>query len=156
MAAIIPVNHWIIRVNDGVNFRNSVNPFWGVKRGSGGCIKTIVKKIQIGDVLWFMTSKSFGGKMIGVAEFNGFYDRQEEPLIPVNTLSNEEQGWSGNSEWDIQIHYTNLYDTVNQDITACIPCGAIIMKYDTFREKVNGDLYEHYYNFRYYAVPRRW
>ena len=35
---------WIIRVNDGENFRNSNFPFWGVKRGKSGCIKTIVKK----------------------------------------------------------------------------------------------------------------
>lgn len=38
---------WIIRVNDGENFRNSkfLFFFWGgVKRGKGGCIKTIVKK----------------------------------------------------------------------------------------------------------------
>ena len=155
MAALNAVNHWIIRVNDGENFRNSVNPFWGVKRGQGGNIKTIVGKMKEGDVLWFCTSKPFGGKLIGMAEFVGFYDSRDEPLIPVNTLSNEEQGWSGNSEWDIQIHYKNEYDTDRQDIKACIQCSAIIMKYDTFREKVNGDLYEHYKNFKYYAVPRR-
>lgn len=27
--------HWIIRVNNGENFRNSKYPFWGVKRGRG-------------------------------------------------------------------------------------------------------------------------
>ena len=26
---------WLIRVNNGVNFRNSRFPFWGVKRGAG-------------------------------------------------------------------------------------------------------------------------
>ena len=35
---------WIIRVKDGENFRNSKFPFWGVKRGKNGCIKTVVKK----------------------------------------------------------------------------------------------------------------
>jgi hypothetical protein len=39
---------WIIRVNDGENFRNSIFFFFfgggGVKRGKGGCIKTIAKK----------------------------------------------------------------------------------------------------------------
>ena len=38
---------WIIRVNDGENFRNSkffFFFFWGGKRGKGGWIKTIVKK----------------------------------------------------------------------------------------------------------------
>ena len=153
--AEVGVTHWIIRVNDGVNFRNSVNPFWGVKRGPGGNIKTIVGKMNDGDILWFCTSKPFGGKLIGMAEFVGFYDRHDEPLIPINTLSNEQQGWTGESEWDIQIHYKNEYDTDRQDIKACIQCSSIIMKYNTFREKVNGDLYEHYKNFKYYAVPRR-
>ena len=27
--------HWIFRVGDGENFRNSKYPFWGVKRGRG-------------------------------------------------------------------------------------------------------------------------
>ena len=152
--AAVPT-HWIIRAGDGENFRNSVNPFWGVKRGPGGNIKTTVKNMKPGDVLWWATPAKYGGKLIGVAEFVGFYDRMDEPLIPINTLSNEEQGWSGDSEWDIQIHYKNLYDTERQDITACIQCSLIIMKYNTFREKVNGDLYEHYKNFKYYAVPRR-
>ena len=53
---------WIIRVNDGENFRNSKFPFWGVKRGKGGCIKTIVKKINEGDILCFMTSKNMEAK----------------------------------------------------------------------------------------------
>ena len=57
--------HWLIRVQDGENFRNSKYQFWGVKRGSGGGIKTIVNKIQKGDILWFMTSKPYGGKLIG-------------------------------------------------------------------------------------------
>lgn len=42
---------WIIRVNDGENFRNSKYPFWGVKLGKNGNIKTIVKKIKKGDIL---------------------------------------------------------------------------------------------------------
>lgn len=55
---------WIIRVNDGENFRNSKFPFWGVQRGKHGCIKTIIKKIKNRDILWFMTSKKYGDKLI--------------------------------------------------------------------------------------------
>ena len=54
-------------MNDGVNFCNSKFPFWGVKRGKGGCIKSIVKKIKKGDILWFMTSKKYEGKVIGMS-----------------------------------------------------------------------------------------
>ena len=38
--------HWLIRVQNGENFRNSRYPFWGLKRGKGGGIKTIVNKIE--------------------------------------------------------------------------------------------------------------
>jgi len=145
--------HWIIRVADGVNFRNSKYPFWGVKRGKNGCIKTLVKRIKIGDILWFMTSKKYGGKIIGMSEYIGFYDRNDEPLVSVNTLSNEEQNWIGDELWDIQIHYCKLYNTEKQNIGACIQCAGIIFKYDKFKEKISGDLIEHYKNFRYYSEP---
>jgi hypothetical protein len=81
---------WIIRVNDGENFRNSKFPFWGVKRGKNGCIKTIIKKMKNGDILWFMTSKKHGGKLIGMSEYCGFYDVEDEPLIQINTKTNEQ------------------------------------------------------------------
>ena len=146
---------WIIRVNDGENFRNSNFPFWGVKRGKNGCIKTIVKKINIGDLLWFMTSKKNGGKMIGMAEYKEFYDRNDELLLQINTKTNEEQNWKGNEHWDIQIHYSNLYITERQNITACIQCSQIILEYEKFKDKVNGDLYEHCKNFYFYAIPKK-
>jgi hypothetical protein len=33
-----------------------------------------------GDILWFMTSKKYGGKLIGMSEYCEFYDRSDEPL----------------------------------------------------------------------------
>jgi len=146
---------WIIRVNDGENFLNSKYPFWGVKRGKGGCIKTIVNKINIGDILWFMTSKKYGGKLIGMSEYCGFYDRNDEPLLQINTKTNEEQKWKGDELWDIQISYSNLYITEKQNIIGCIQCGGIILEYETFKNKINGDLYEHCKNFYFYAEPKK-
>ena len=146
--------HWIFRVNNGDNFRNSIYPFWGVKRGKNGCMKTIITKIKPGDILWFMTSKAFGGKIIGMSEYCGFYDRNDEPLIHINTKTNEEQGWKGDECWDIQIHYVNLYITEKQNITACIQCGSNILEYETFKDKISGDLYEHYKNYKFYSEPK--
>ena len=148
------MTHWIIRVGDGDNFRNSNFPFCGVKRGKNGCIKTVVKKINQGDVLWFMTSKHYDGKLIGMAKYDTFYDRDNEPLVQLNTKSNEEQNWKGGEPWDIQIHYYDLYVTERQNITACIQCSAIILQYETFKDKIKGDLYEHYKNFCFYAEPK--
>ena len=146
---------WIFRVNDGENFRNSRYPLWGVKRGKGGCIKTIVNKINLGDILWFMTSKKYGGKLIGMSEYCGFYDKNDEPLLQINTKTNEEQRWKGDELWDIQISYRNLYITEKQNIIGCIQCGSIILEYETFKNKINGDLYEHCKNFYFYAEPKK-
>ena len=146
--------HWIIRVKDGINFRNSKHLMWGVKRGRNDCVKTIVKKMKPGDILWFMTSKPFGGKLIGMSEYTCFYDRNDEPLINLHTYSNEEQNWVGDSDWSIQIHYKNLYDTERQNIKAYVQCGGIVLEYETFKDKNLPDLYEHYRCFKYYAEPK--
>jgi len=146
--------HWIIRVNDGENFRNSKYPFWGMKRGKNGCIKTIITKLKKGDILWFLTSKPYGSKIIGMSEYCGFYDRNDEPLLYINTKTNEEQNWTGDENWDIQLHYCNLYITEKQNITGCIPCGNIILKYETFKNKINSDLYQEYKNFKFYSEPK--
>jgi hypothetical protein len=149
------MKHWIIRVKDGENFRNSKYPFWGVKRGKNGCMKTIIKKIKPGDILWFMNSKQYGGQIIGMSEYCGFFDRNDEPLLQINTKTNEEQNWKGNELWDIQIQYTNLYITEKQNITGCIQCASNILEYETFKDKINNDLYEHYKNYKYYAEPKQ-
>ncbi len=149
------MKHLIIRVNDGDNFRNSKYPFWGVKRGKNGCVKTIITKINPGDILWFITSKKYGGSIIGMSEYLGFYDRSDEPLIHINTKTNEEQNWKGNELWDIQIHYSNLYITEKQSITGCIQCAGTILEYETFKDKINSNLYEHYKNYKLYAIPKQ-
>jgi len=153
MSEIVQPKHWIVRVQDGENFRNSTYPFWGVKKGRGGCIKSIVNKMKEGDVLWFLTSKLYGGKIIAMAEFQCYYDRSDEPLFRVHTYSNKEQNWKGDDDWSIQIHYKNLYNTEKQNLNALIQCGGVILEYDTFKEKISPNLYSHYQGFKYYGQP---
>lgn len=145
---------WIIRVGDGINFRNSKFPFWAVKRGKNNNIKSIVKKINYGDTLWFLTSIPNGDKIIGMSEYCGFYDRKDEPLLQFNTKTNEEQNWKGDEKWDIQLQYCNLYVTEKQNITGCVKQIQNIFKYESIKEQINGNLYEHYNNFKYYAEPK--
>jgi len=145
------MKHWMIRVGDGKNFKRSKYPFWACKRGKGGCMKTIVEKINVGDILWFMTNKEHGGIFVGMAEYAGFYDKEDEPLIQINTVSDAEQRWEGDAKWDIQLHYTNMYDTHKQKIVACVQCGGCILEYETFRYKMNVNLPEHYNHYKYYA-----
>ena len=147
-------NHWIIRTNDGVNFKNSNYPVWGVVRGKNNQIKTTVSKIKEGDILWFITSKKHGGKIIGMAEYICFYDRKEEPLISIKTYTNEEQNWTGNGEWDIQLHYKNLYETERQDIKISISSQSPILNYKTFKNTGIPDLENHYKGFKFYATPK--
>jgi hypothetical protein len=146
--------HWLIRVQDGENFRNSKYPFWGVKKGHHGNIKTIVNKFQSGDILWFITSKKYGGKIIGMSEYTCYYDKDDEPLIPIHTYYNKEQNWLGDEKWSIQIQYKNLYNTEKQNIEAIIQCAGIILEYETFKNKGFPDLYTHYKNFKFYAEPK--
>ena len=144
--------HWIIRVGDGKNFINSKYAFWGVNRGCGNGFKTIIKKMKSGDILWFLTNKKFGGKIIGMSEYKTFYDKQDEPLIQINTMSNTEQNWIGYDNWDIQIHYINLYNTQMQNIYMIIQCSATILEYSTFRNRIkNHDLHKHYECFKFYS-----
>jgi hypothetical protein len=141
--------HWIIRVGDGENFRNSRFPVWGVNRRWGN--ENNVKKIKKGDIIWFLTSCKYGGKLIGMCEFCQYYDRLDEPLLPINTVTNEEQNWVGGGAWDIQIQYTNLYVTEKQNIKGCIHSRKGVVEYEEVKDEIVGDLYQHYCNFKYYA-----
>ena len=60
-------NHWIIRVADGKNFKNSNFPFWGLKAGKKDIVKNSALKIKEGDILWFLCNKSNDNKIIGMA-----------------------------------------------------------------------------------------
>lgn len=143
-------NHYIVRVGDGVNFKNSIKPFWGVKRGKNNNIKSIVKKINQGDILWFLTNAKYGGKFIGMAEFSCFYDKEDEPLFPINTYTNEQQGWSGDEKWDIQIHYKKFYNTERQNITAILKGQSPILYYSNYQDNIS-NLPNHYNNFIFYS-----
>ncbi len=132
--------HHIIRVNDGENLRNSVNPYWGVTREAGQ--KSKVEKMNYGDVLWFLTSKPYGGKLIGMAEFARCSDRKDDPEFKGCLEANAEQGWAGNKEWDILIHYNDFHDVKEHNIGGCIQCVGNILPYETFKDKITKNLYE--------------
>ena len=140
-------NHWLIRVGDGKNFRKSKLTIWGVKK----CHKGMVNKFKPGDILWFLVNQDCGGKIIGMAEFTNFYDRKDEPFIQMNTITNSEQGWEGDSEFDIQIHYKNLYNTEKQNIKICLKGRNTILNYEIVKSKIKDDLVLHYNNYKFYA-----
>lgn len=140
--------HYIIRVGDGINFKNSKFPFWGIKSGNNNQFKSRVAKFKKGDILWFMVNKSDGARLIAMAEYEKFFDRREEPLIYIHTITNRQQNWTepniGEEDWSIQIHYTNLYLIEKHNIKASWPGGAFIFDYETKKDNVSHDLYSCY------------
>ena len=111
----------MIRVGDGDNFKNSTRHCtWGFKKSGGQLGK--VKKIKAGDLLCFSTSNKHagGGYIIGIGVFVESYDRDDEPLIKINTKTNDELGWSGTENWAIQIKYKNLVNTSGREFMKTI------------------------------------
>ena len=128
--------HYLVRVGRSDNFWNSSSKgIWGMKR------KTFIKKAEKGDTLWFIKS---GGVAIAVAELIGIRDR---------VLSNEELGWEGDGEWDIEILYENLYDIQRLSLNTQIKGQAVMRKYNPSGCKI--DLITEHKNITRYACVRR-
>ena len=94
-------NHWLIRVGDGRNFRNSIqHQTWGMKETKS--TKGFDYLVKPGDILWFIISGN-NGKAIAFAEYVSHNGR---------TRTNEEFGWepatNGNEEWNMEVNYANL------------------------------------------------
>jgi len=89
---------YLFRVGDGENFYNSSHLYtWGTKGVNG------LRDIKKGDRMWFITNNS-KGKIIAVATFDTIIPRTDL------TFSDEELGWTGNSGWNYEIRYKDLYD----------------------------------------------
>ncbi len=130
------MNHWRIRVKDGYNIKHGKYPIWGVKRGKNNCLKSIIQnRFNTGDIIWFITNKQSGGKAIALVEYIDFYDRKDEILININTVTNEEQGWIGDECWDIQINFKNYYNIEKHNFNISIACASPILTYKTFKDK---------------------
>jgi formylmethanofuran dehydrogenase subunit E len=148
------MNHWLIRVGDGYNLKHGKHAIWGVKRGKNNSIKgRIQKNFNSGDIIWFITNKENGGKIIAMVEYIDFHDREDETLININTITNEEQGWKGNDIYDIQINFKNYYNVEKHNFDICIKCANNILSYRTFKEqeKISYDLEMEYELIKKYA-----
>jgi len=134
------VNHWVVRVNDGFNLINSKYNVFGLVRNHLG----MVKKMKFGDKIWFLTNKENGGKIIRVVDFDYYYDRKNEPFWNVHTYKNEEIGWKEDTEWDIQIHYNNIYEIESLDICGIFRGAAVVYSWDTVKTHFNKNIKDEY------------
>ena len=142
------------------NLRNGKYPFWGMTKQ----YKNAIQGLKKGTILVFITNKEGkkGSRVIGMAEFVSCYDRRDEPLFNINTVTNEQQGWSGDGEWEIQIQFENFYETEsgikNIWIPEMIDIGRqqLLVGIDGYKiqlpESLVNELSNHYQNFKYYGV----
>lgn len=154
--------HFFIRVGNGVNFKNSNYPIWGLKSNKGSTKTYIKKHMTKGDILWFITSTSATKKpsiAIGMAEYNEIFDINDERLIKLNTYSNEEMGWTIETNWDIQISYQNLYcgKTIEKhNFNTNLKCAASILSLETFSDRISVDFKNEYNLLIKYAEPTKY
>lgn len=127
---------FILRVGDGEHFKNSsLYNIWGINSKTIFS-KFIMNKALPGDRLWFVKSKS-NGKIIAVATFVSFKRRELGPLIDI-TYTNEELGWTNQEgEWDIELHYNNLYNLTESELYSEIKGTATIRLYKSETSKIN-------------------
>ena len=128
--------HWLIHTGDNKNFENSI-PFkrWGYDSVHK---KTFGATVKNGDIMWFVRKR----KIMFMATFVSKNKREVGPLFAL-TATNEELGWtSGGSDWDMEIHYKDLYDLRNAGIDAGITGQCPLRAYDP--AKCTTDLHSEY------------
>lgn len=101
---------YLCRVGDGINFNNSKNiKIWGFNK----CYKNKISNINNNDKLIFIKN---GGIVLGIACFESYKDKNDEPLINIDTETNNILNWINNENYPIQIKYKNFIDLHNLKI----------------------------------------
>lgn len=139
-------NHWLIRIGDGINFKNSSEfNIWGVKRPpNGGDVKGFENLVKTGDILWFILGNS-NGLVLAFAEY--IKHKEIDPSTRFKRYA--ELGWknsNGSCNWNIEIEYKNLtYPTTTNLFTHIKGNSVNIRKYDrNNNEKCRIDLIQIY------------
>jgi len=142
------VQDWLLRVSDGVHFKNSsTKHLWGVdsKYGDRRCF---IRDVREGDRLWFVKAKS-NGLLLAVATYTHTKARELGPLISF-TLTNEELGWTKqDGDWDTEIHFKDLYNITSLNLLSHIQSPLVIRTYNP--EKCKVPLPEEYANIVKYS-----
>lgn len=139
---------WIIRCQDGTNFRNSKIYGLGSTSAHG---KHFLRNYENGDRLWFLTNKKGGQKFIAVASITGICDRIKGPLLEQ---TNADIGWSEGDWGDKELHYNNCYliDELNLQ-PGKLPINSFIL-YNPSKCNIK-DLHLEYQNICKYSVCKK-
>lgn len=142
--------NWLFRVGNGENLkRSSKYRIWGISSKSLAS-KYFIQNVKLGDRLWFVKNKS-QGKILAVATYRSHNMRILGPLVDIS-LTNEELGWFDpiDGEYNIEIHYTDLYGLNDCELLTHIKGMSTIRKYDE-KCRVNLEV-EYSYIVRYSRV----
>jgi hypothetical protein len=146
---------WLLRIADGENFkRSSIFHIWGIQTTTSPHGKYFVKEVKPGDHLWFVTSNSHG-KIIAMATYKSHNKREFGPLVDIS-MTNVELGWTKprdvEQDWDIEVHYSDLYNLEDCELYSRIRCPTVIRKYD---EKCKVKLADEYINIKRYLKTQK-
>jgi len=143
--------HWIIRIGNGNHFINSSKfNIWGINSKDKCNTNKFINEVKKNDILWFVTSKS-SGKAIAVAKFEELKDREIGPLISFSQ-TNEELGWTEHDgDWDIEIHFTDLFNIDVLNILTKIRSPRTYRRYSDNVDKIPVKLIEEYENIKKYT-----
>jgi len=121
------VQHWLLRVGDGVHFRcSSKFHQWGIE-SSNKTNNRFQKEVKKDDILWFVRTK---GILVGVATYVGHGPRVLGDIIDLSK-TNKELGWTKQKgEWDIEVHYKDLYDIEASNLHTGIKGACVIRLYN--------------------------
>ena len=127
---------WLLRVGDAEHFTKSSRfTIWGID-STVVAGKYFMANAKPGDRLWFIKSAS-KGKVVAVATFKQFRKRELGPLLAL-TPTNEELGWtSQEGNWDTEVHYTDVVQVEDRNLTTEITGNVSIRLYNPDKCKVN-------------------
>lgn len=128
------VQDWLIIFNNN-NFQNSSKfNIYGLNSLSK-TNNSFLNNVEKGDRLWFIPSKS-NREIIAVCLYEYYKKREIGPLINISK-TDEELNWIGNDNWDIEIHYSNLYNLTECYLYSGIKGQTSIRKYNLFNCDIN-------------------
>ena len=139
--------HFLFRIGDGVHFNSSsTKSIWGITK-KNTFTTHFISTVKKGDLLWFVKGKS-NGQLVAVATFTETKDRVLGPLIALS-LTNKELGWDKtDGEWDIEVHYKDLYNLTECNLFSKIVGSVGIRDYN---DKCKVDLPNEYLNIVRYS-----
>lgn len=134
--------HWLIRVRDGVNFEQNIfsrgRKFWSIKDSNNNG-KAFYRDVRANDILWFVTNKEGGSRIIAVARYLSHNERVLGPLVALSP-TNEDLGWN-EPGYTKEFHFDDCYDVKEWNLTNPVDNRSTVIKYSN---KFNYDLPLHW------------